>query len=133
MKHEFEILATKALAGEASPEETARLREMLSSDLRLREDYAAMQTAWHALRGAEPWVEVPFAETSGIPEDRLRNLQEVVRSTLGLAPATANSKPDVAPESSEGAFKWIRLWRWWHTCTGVHPLAVSVIVLLAIF
>src|SRR6266487_2994977 len=88
MEKDFDILAAKLLAGEASTEERARLQEMLWQSDELRKEFAALEVTWQHLREAGPLVKAMDAPPTPIPPERLRQLQQTVRDQAkSAAPA----------------------------------------------
>src|SRR6266487_1561583 len=88
MHQDFDIIAVKVLAGEASTEERSRLQEMLSQSDELWKEFAALEMAWQHLRAAGPLVKAMDAPPTPIPPERLRQLQQTVRDQAkSAAPA----------------------------------------------
>src|SRR5439155_18072244 len=92
MGEDFDILAAKVLAGEASAEESSRLQEMLSQSDELRKEFAALEMTWQHLRVAGPLVKAMDAPPTPIPPERLRQLQQAVREKVRGAAAAAGEK-----------------------------------------
>ena len=97
MEDEFDILAAKVLAGEATAAEHAQLQSMLARSDELRSEFAALQCTWSALKEAAPVIQAQTSRPSEIPAGRLRQLQQAVRDSP-LASSTALSNR-VSPHS----------------------------------
>jgi hypothetical protein len=83
MEKEFDILAAKVLADEASPHERRQLEEILAASPQLREEFEGMKSAWESLTDAHHLVEAIDAASEEIPGERLAQLQKVVRNKFG--------------------------------------------------
>jgi len=149
MEDEFDILAAKVLAGEALPEEHARLKELLSQSLERREEFAGLKAAWVSLKATAPISQLLEAPQAEIPEQRLRQLQQVVRARTNAAnmPATlhghraAPSGSDVPLARASGTLSpskgvgWgegvsVSICRWLQRKTGVAPVPLFAAALL---
>ncbi len=131
MKDEFDILAAKALSGEASAEEGARLEALLAESAERRQIFTGLKAVWAALKATAPIGQALAARPAPIPGQRLRQLQQAVREqargtnmvTLpqrqGLAPVTND-----ASASAFGAF-----WRWLQNRMGVPRVSVTSAIL----
>src|SRR5207247_3194444 len=112
MGEDFDILAAKVLAGEASAEESSRLQEMLSQTDELRKEFAALEVTWQHLRAAGPLVKAMDAPPTPIPPERLRQLQQAVRGRAPGASLAAGEKAsssygrDRQPSVCALAFFW---------------------------
>ena len=113
MENEFEILAAKVLAGEASPDEQSRMRELLSQSAELRDEFTGLKAAWKALSEAGPMAAAMHAPPAPIPEDRLNQLQEVVREKLPVASASSGMGSESTRAFSPGEPSAALLfWQW---------------------
>lgn len=122
MDEAFEILAAKILAREASEAERLRFEEMLACDAPLRREFAELEATWNLLRENEPLIGALDAPPSPVPEERLRQLQAVVR---GKFPAPA-SAPSHAIESGESVF--VLLWRGLRARAAMSPALVALLL-----
>lgn len=95
MEAEFDIIATKVLAGEATPEERAQLDALLARDAARRSEFAELQTAWETVRKLSPLMRSLQPPPAPLPEHRLRELQRAVEKH-------SSSKP--RQQSDDGAF-----------------------------
>ncbi len=93
--HEFDTLAAKVLANEASPLERVRLEELLEQSFEKRKEFDDLASIWKQLQVGLPVVHAMDAPTVPIPEDRLLQL---------LAPA----KPKLPPRQGRSGDR--RLW-----------------------
>ena len=123
MEDEFDILAAKVLAEEASPPERSRFARLLAEHPSQAKDFADMQAAWDATRmngHLSLSLDSPPAE---IPAERLRELERVVRKTK-VAP---RKQPDVLrPQEPAG---WLTLICLWLRTTGLRPTTLSLVLL----
>src|SRR5436190_716184 len=99
---EFEVLAAKVLAGEATSQEKARLNELFAQDANLRDQFAELELARDFVREIGPLAQALDAPPAAIPEHRLRALQKVVTQNFGSQPR---------PESATVALGHI-IWSW---------------------
>ncbi len=88
---EFDILTSKALAGEAAADETARLDSLLAKDPVRRAEFDELRTAWTALREYGPLIRSLEPPPVPFPEYRLRELQGAVQKHF---PAKSRQQPD---------------------------------------
>ena len=93
---EFNLLATKMLADEATPEERARLEAVLAAEADRAAEFAELQAVWLALREVGPLAQAMEAPPLPIPEPRLKKLRQVVREEF---PAIRPAQPS-EPRSS---------------------------------
>src|ERR1041384_1968385 len=110
MPDEFDLLAAKSLAGEASAAEEEELRNLLSRNAELADEFDRLRATWDTVRHLGPDAEAMEAVPIAIPPRRLQNLQQVVQKKFGgqarvraeltsdeprhLEPRTPNSDPD---------------------------------------
>src|SRR2546422_275530 len=127
MEDEFEILAAKVLAGEASAEEHSRLREILSQSAELRQDFAELAATWKTMCETGPLAKALHAPPTPIPKDRLKGLQEVVRERFP-ARATKVESARAEKESVQSGF----LWQWLRKTSDFLPLPASLAMLLLV-
>ena len=83
-RHEFDTLAAKVLANEASPLERVRFEELLEQSLEKRKEFDDLAAVWKQLRIGLPVVQAMEAPAVQIPEDRL--LQLLARTKPRLSP-----------------------------------------------
>jgi hypothetical protein len=96
MAEEFEILAAKVLAGEATAQETARLEELLAQDPALRAEYAEVQASWAALKELGPLAQAMDAPPAEPPPERLKQWQTEVEHKFHSPEALrADAKQDL--------------------------------------
>lgn len=109
MEDEFEILAAKVLAGEATLEEQSRLNSILEDSAERRAEFDSLKATWHSMKAAGPTVFISNPPPAKIPEARLRQLLQVVRDS---APASrvASSAPVPTPFRPVPAPK-VSLWQ----------------------
>ena len=129
MDEEFEILVAKILAGEASAQERDRLRYLLSQSSQLREEYAALESAWDAIQQAGPAAHALDAPQVTIPEARLRRLQAVVREVVSASGAP-KGLPEPAHRPSERPTVANLVWQWLRDRTTRPSFAISAAVIL---
>lgn len=148
MEEDFDILAAKVLADEASPEERAQLGEILARNAGLRQEFAEMKSMWNSLAGISPLVQALDAPPAPIPLERLVQLQEVVRKKFGHSAPPARERvsassgqrspiPDpshsrnAAPEQmAEDASVFAALRQWLMDVSGRPRFVVSFMLLL---
>ena len=115
---EFEILAAKVLAGEASAGERRRLEELLAQDTSLRAEFAELELARSYVRIIGPLAQALEAQPAPIPEHRLVELQAVVVKTFGR-----EARPQPMREMmAELVLRWSR----------GYPTAVAGVALIAL-
>jgi hypothetical protein len=132
MEDEFEILAAKVLANEATPEEQSRLRELLARNPALRLEFADLEAAWEAVRAAGPVAEAVDAPPAPLPAERLNQLLKAVTENSPVAAVVAAKQREHARASKESGSPVLLFWRWFRgNKAGVPPLAVSAALLLA--
>ena len=56
IEDDFDILAPKVLAGEANPQERARLEQLLAHDAGLRAEFAQLRAVWTTLNDTAPLI-----------------------------------------------------------------------------
>jgi len=83
MDEEFDILTVKILAGEASAEEQARLKELMAQNAGLKRDFADLKAAWDSVREIGPLAQAMEAPPGSIPSARLSGLQAAVKKKFG--------------------------------------------------
>lgn len=93
MDQEFEILAAKVLAGEASPEERARLDELLMIDPRLEDTLAEWDEAGRTLQGLGPILAALDAPRRTVPPKHLRSLEDEVKTCFAHSHINAVQEP----------------------------------------
>jgi hypothetical protein len=86
MNEEFDILTAKVLAGEASPEEQARLVQLLEQNAELKRDFADLKATWDSIREIGPLAQAMEAPPGFVPSARLSRLQAAVKTKFGSAP-----------------------------------------------
>lgn len=142
MEDEFDILAAKVLAGEASTGEQARLDALLSARAERREEFAGLNAAWVSLKATAPIAQSLDALPASIPPERLRQLQQVVRERAAAANSSAPSPgrstasrgaerpltPALSPAGGEGVIA--SFWRWLQSKAGVSPAPLCAAALL---
>ena len=92
MEDEFDILAAKVLAGEATEAERSQLQSMLANSEQLRAEFAALQLTWNSLQKAAPVFQAQAAPPTEIPSGRLRQLQRVVWDARPLSPSAQSNR-----------------------------------------
>lgn len=110
MEDEFDILAARILADEASEEERARFHRLKQEDPERYRQFLEFERTWKLLEAAGPVVHAMEAPAEPIPEQRLRQL---------LAEVSAGRKPQIPHQSAasdQSQYKsmpyWpARLWR----------------------
>src|SRR5688572_12526669 len=75
MAEEFDILAVKVLAGEATPAEAARLEHLLRQDSALRVEFAELKEGRRTLKELGPLARALEAPPAEPPPERLRQWQ----------------------------------------------------------
>ena len=131
MEGEFDILAAKVLAGEATEEERSRLQSMLANSRELRAEFTALQLTWNSLQKAAPVFQAETAPPAEIPAERLRQLQQVVRDARQPSPSVrTNNQRNEGPTRLSLA-DIFRNWRarWNGAVAGI--ASVTLIALLA--
>jgi len=120
-EEEFEILAEKLLAGEASAEEKMHLDRLMAQDAALRHKMRDLALARTVLKQIGPLAEAVNAAPVAIPETRLRELQDFVRQSRKLE-RTQQKKAQWWP--------WIRnpTALAWPARIGFAALAVAILV-----
>ena len=83
MPDEFDLLAAKSLAGEASAAEEEQLRNLLSRNAELGDEFDRLKAAWDTVRHLGAAAEAMDAVPTAIPPRRLQNLQQVVQKKFG--------------------------------------------------
>ncbi len=81
MESEFDILAAKVLAQEASPEEQSRLDVLLSQNPERRQQFEELTATWRLLQKNAPLIEAMDAAPAPVPEEHLQRLLAEVRDT----------------------------------------------------
>ena len=76
---EFQLLVSRVLAGEASPEDHVQLEHALIDSERRRQ-FDEFRVAWASFREAAPLLEAMNAESEPMPAESMSTLLEVVRS-----------------------------------------------------
>jgi hypothetical protein len=99
MNDEFDILAAKVLAGEASADQHRRLEELLTRHADLRKEFAELQLAADAIRALGSLADAMDAPPAPVPVERVRELEEAVRHKF-RGRATAREKSEVASHLS---------------------------------
>jgi len=95
MEEDFEILAAKVLAGEATADEARRLQEMLAQDPNLRADFASLDATWAALNEVGRLAEAFDAPPAAPPPPRLQSWRNALAgkfdniSPIPISPAPA--------------------------------------------
>lgn len=131
MEDEFEILASKVLAGEGTEDERSRLRELLAANPGWEKEFAGLAAAWKTLHDAGPVADALDAPPAPIPDARLKELQKVVRATRAAAPSRQemNVQPPTVAQSVADLFPFRR---WLFGRAGLSRLAVSLVLLTMI-
>lgn len=75
---EFDILAAKVLAGEATADEATRLQEALAQDAELRAEFAELRATWAALKDVGPLAQALNTPPAEPPPERLRKWHAAV-------------------------------------------------------
>src|ERR1041384_8138793 len=88
MKEEFDILAAKTLAGEASVAEPARLKQLVAQSAELDREFSELKAAWNSLREFTPLAESLKAPPASVPCEKLSRLQAAVRDKFSSATAS---------------------------------------------
>src|ERR1041384_3421419 len=88
MKEEFDILAAKTLAGEASGAEQARLKQLVAQSAELDREFSELKAAWNSLREFAPLTEALKAPPASVPHEKLSRLQAAVRDKFNSAIAS---------------------------------------------
>src|SRR5437762_9604640 len=83
MEDEFDILAAKVLACEASAEEAARLEEILAQNSQLRAEFTEMQATWAALKEVGPLAQAFDAAPSTPPPARVKDWRAALARKFG--------------------------------------------------
>jgi hypothetical protein len=76
---DFQLLVSRVLAGEASPEDGVQLERTLNQVERRRQ-FDELRVAWESLREAAPLLEAMDAEPEPMPAESMKSLLAVVRS-----------------------------------------------------
>jgi hypothetical protein len=119
---EFDILTAKVLAGDATPEEVAQLREALSRDPELRSDFAELQATWFALKHVGVVAQAVKSPPTDPPSERLAQWRAAVAAKLG--PGTV---PEQASTKTPFPFPTARQPRWRGAPVGL-ALAAAVVI-----
>jgi len=112
MEDEFDVLAVRVLAVEATTDELARLQEMLDHDPALRTQFAELRATWAGLKTAGPLAEAINEKPMEPPPERLREWQKTLATKFPLAPGRAAPPPQAQQTPSDQAgFRslWSRL------------------------
>ncbi len=114
MEDEFEILAAKVLAGEATREEQSRLKSLLDESAERRAEFDALRATWQSLKAAGPAAFISNPPPAKIPEARLRQLQQVVRDSLPVSHAASSESapPSARPVPTPAPSLWQAFWFW---------------------
>jgi hypothetical protein len=123
MEDEFDILAAKVLAEEATAPERSRFARLLVEHPSQAQEFAGMQAAWDATRlngHLSLSLDSPSAE---IPAERLRELERVVRK-MNVAPR--KQRDVLRPHEPAG---WLTSLCLWLRTTGLRPATLSLALL----
>ncbi len=109
MEERFDILAAKALVGEASPEEQAELECLLGVRPDLRAEFDQLRGASDAVAGLEPFARALEPGSARIPEARRFELEKALRERF---PKPAGSgRAALAGAAVLRVFRGLRNWR----------------------
>jgi len=92
MEDEFDILAAKVLAGEATEVERSQLQSMLANSQELSAEFTALQMTWNSLKKAGAVFQAQAAPPAEIPAGRLRQLKQVVRDARQPSPSAQSNR-----------------------------------------
>lgn len=81
-RDEFDTLAAKVLANEASPLERSRFEELLEQSLEKRKEFDNLASTWKQLQFGLPVVQAMEVPAVRIPEDRLLQLLALAKPKL---------------------------------------------------
>jgi hypothetical protein len=102
MEEEFDILACKVLAREATSEETARFQQMRTESPQLQAEFEAMSATWAALMQLAPMAEAIDAEPAEAPPERLQIWRKAVaeefNAPVAVTVAADRRAQDSAPQ-----------------------------------
>lgn len=130
MEDEFDLLAAKALAGEATRDEHARLESLLEASEERRAEYARVRSTWQALRAAGPAVFSRDVTSAKIPGARLRHLQRVVREKRQESVTTV-SAPAQSPKPDARNLSGLQVLRLWISSSNGLARVAAVLCLAA--
>ena len=110
IEDDFDILAPKVLAGEANPQERARLEQLLAHDAGLRAEFAQLRAVWTTLNDTAPLIAAMDAPPSPPPPERLRKWQAAVAqiSHPESQAATGASQSKPQPLGDKPFAGWLR-------------------------
>src|SRR6266542_3659336 len=96
MENEFNILATKVLAAEASAEDETRLQEMLTHDELLRAEFAELRATWTKVKEVAPLAAASEAPPAEPPKYRVKKWQAALSASRGVSadPSLVAEKPE---------------------------------------
>lgn len=131
MGDEFNILAAKVLAGEATEAEQARLKTLLALNEELRKEFASLQVTWKSFGALAPLVSALNAAPASIPAERLKQLQQVVRDDTQAKEAAKSNLPGPPrrPEHPVSVFFSAVVRNWLERHVGRSPALVSLVLL----
>ena len=109
MEEEFDILAPKVLAGEATSQEADRLDQILAENGQLKAEFTELRSTWGAVKELGPMAEALDAPVGEPPAERLQawrtGLANKFTLTSGEQSKQANPKdqpmPQVVPDSGQ--------------------------------
>lgn len=103
---EFDILAAKVLAQEASEDEQARLREIVSQSSDCEREFKELEAVWNSLCKAGPLLHALGTSATPLPHDKLLRLQETVRKKFNI---TSNAAQPSAFPNQAGSLSSLEL------------------------
>jgi hypothetical protein len=130
MEDEFEILAAKSLAGEATSKEQARLQELLAHEPALRQELTKLQETWQTLRQAAPVADAIDAPPVCLPDERLQQLLKTLKHGTSAPSVTAEKAGASVHLSRESDSAVLRFWRWFGHKPGFPAATAAAAALL---
>lgn len=131
MGDEFNILAAKVLAGEATEADQARLNTLLAQNEELRKEFASLQVTWKSFGALAPLVSALNPAPASIPAERLKQLQQVVRDDAQAKEAVKSNLPGPQrrPEQPVSGSVSALVRNWLERHLGGSPALVSLALL----
>src|SRR5688572_14013363 len=112
MNKEFEILAAKVLADEASANEAATLRELLAANPQLQEEFKRLEEAGEYLHEARGLAVALDSAPQPVPASRLSELENYRRQKFGSAPSLTDDSTSAEQQSLPGSSWWREPFKW---------------------
>src|SRR5690349_4157319 len=124
MEEDFEILAAKVLAGEATADEARRLQQLLAQNSNLSAEFADLRATWAALNEVGRLAEAFDAPPAAPPPERLQSWRNALaRKPDGASSISISGEPE--PWASEPS-----IFSRFRKSVGMHPLPFALAALL---